>query len=59
MLEMAVHYSESMVRDRQVSTYDGEKRAAVTDYLVDVVANPNLINDARLELVLQVYVTEA
>ena len=26
--------------------FDGEKAAAVTDYLVDVVANPNFINDA-------------
>ena len=26
--------------------FDGDKAAAVTDYLVDVVANPNFINDA-------------
>ena len=26
--------------------FDGEKAAAVTDYLVDVAANPNFINDA-------------
>ena len=45
MLEMAVHYSE-MVQTQEVSTSMEKRRQTVTDYLVDVVANPNFINDA-------------